>query len=51
MSIIGVLFFFFVLFSAFFVLFFLTGFIPYWMFIVAKEKMSPTPEEEENVIN
>ena len=50
MQIIGVLFFFFVLFSAFFILFFLTGFIPYWMFIVAKEWMSPTPEQEENEI-
>jgi hypothetical protein len=51
MSIIGVLFFFFVLFSAFFVLFFLTGFIPYWMFLVVKEWMSPTPEPEENEIS
>jgi hypothetical protein len=51
MQIIGVLFFFFVFFSAFFILFFLTGFIPYWMYLVAKEKMSPTPESEENDIS
>jgi len=49
MAIIGVLFFFFVALSAFFVLTFLLGFIPYWMYLAVKERISPTEPEENEI--
>lgn len=50
MAIIGVLFFFFVALSAFFVLTFLLGFIPYWMYLSVKESISPTEPEENEIL-
>jgi hypothetical protein len=49
MPIIGVLFFFFVALSAFFVLLFLSSFIPYWIYLGIKEKMKPTEATENEV--
>lgn len=50
MTIIGVLFFFFVALSAFFVLTFLIGFIPYWIYLSIKEKISPTEMTENEIL-
>lgn len=49
MQIIGVLFFFFIAFSAFFVLIFLSGFIPYWIYLGIKEKISPSEVNETDI--
>ena len=50
MTIIGVLFFFFVALSAFFVLTFLITFIPYWLYLGVKEMMSSSDEAENEAV-
>ncbi len=49
MTIVGVLFFFFVAMSAFFVLIFLSSFIPYWIYLGIKEKISPSEKPENEI--